>query len=201
MQLDPDNVEARASLIRLQAGLQDRERFQAFSMKSRNEWPAALSRMPETERFGTLVWLAEREYIIAGYDAEKARPGLTRSKAYAQQALQLAAANSQAPDASQTLFLANIALSLHAFREGDGQLSLRYLDAAAAAPPFTSARFSALESRLVRALLKAGERETVVRYFEKGAANSAPSDRARLRKAADDVRKGYEPLNFTRSAG
>lgn len=148
-----------------------------------------------------LVWLAQWEYISAGYDTEKARPGLKRSKAYAQQALELAAANHEAPDAAQALFLANIALSLHAFRDGDGQLSLRHLDAAAAVPAFLSTRSSDLESRLLRALLKAGERDTVVRYFEKGAANSAPSDRARLQKAADDVRKGYEPMNFTRSAG
>ena len=50
-----------------------------------------------------------------------------------------------------------------------------------------------LESRLIGQLLKHGERDTVIEYFERLAQNGS-SDAERPRKAAQDLRAGDERL-------
>ena len=50
---------------------------------------------------------------------------------------------------------------------------------------------------LIGGLLKYGERETVIEYFERSA-ETRPADRERLLAAATAIRNGKLPLNYER---
>ena len=94
-------------------------------------------------------------------------------------------------------FKANIALGAHAFRDGDRQTAVRHmLDASKAAGTVPRRRddFS-LEGRLIGQLLKHGERETVIEYFER-LAQSGGDQAERPRQAAEAIRKGYWPVDY-----
>jgi hypothetical protein len=54
-----------------------------------------------------------------------------------------------------------------------------------------------LEMKLIAALLKYGERETVIEYFERSA-ETRPADRERLLAAATAIKNGKLPLNYER---
>jgi hypothetical protein len=76
------------------------------------------------------------------------------------------------------------------------------LEAADVAPSSMSPRTSpildvSLEPRLVEGLLQYGERETVIRYFERSA-DRRPADRERLLAAAAAIRNGKLPSDYYR---
>ena len=54
-----------------------------------------------------------------------------------------------------------------------------------------------LEMKLIGALLKYGERDTVIEYFERSA-TTRPADRERLLAAATQIRNGKLPMNYYR---
>jgi hypothetical protein len=54
-----------------------------------------------------------------------------------------------------------------------------------------------LEMKLVGGLLKYGDRDTVIEYFERSA-ETRPADRGRLLAAATAIRNGKLPQNYER---
>ena len=133
----------------------------------------------------------------------KALQSRQRSRIYAADALLLAERLTTHPDQKDALFAATIALGANAFRDGDRQTAVRYMLAAADVPPSTSGRVMSpiltlsVERNLIDGLLKYGERETVVEYFERSA-ETRPAERERLLVAAAAIKNGKLPSNYWR---
>jgi beta-lactamase regulating signal transducer with metallopeptidase domain len=183
--------------------------------------PAVIAALPESERLRPLARMAGSDYFRAEYyewiathpqDDEQKNPAAIaanraaakaewqRSKAYAEQLVALAERLPGHPNAPDALFSGHVALGAHAFRAGDRQTALKHLMAAAATPEgerrITIDQVT-LEDRLVRPLLKYGERETIIEYFERSATNR-PADRERLLAAAAAIRNGRQPATYMR---
>ena len=226
VQLDPKSERARYALDLLDGtALFHKER--PFLIDAAAEARSGvIARLPEDERLPILARQAGREYMSAESAHARATGPLTaddkrperieenrqaaialrqRSKAYAQDAVTLARRLPNHPDQPDALFAATIALGANAFRDGDRQTAVRHMLAAADVPPSTSGRvvspilnFSiASEMTLIGGLLKYGERDTVIDYFEQSAA-TRPADRERLLAAATAIRNGKQPKNYYR---
>ena len=132
-----------------------------------------------------------------------ARDRWNRSKSLAQQALTLATAQPQEPHAADAFFHAHIALGLNALRDGDHAAARQHLQLASTAPPApasidsSSIYLLSLEDRFIKWLLKDGERETVVAYFERLAASHEQAH-DRFQRAANDLRNGIQPRDYFR---
>jgi hypothetical protein len=124
-----------------------------------------------------------------------AQRSFERSKLYARQALDLAGRLPNDPYSPDAVLQANIALGAHAFREGDRKTAVRYMLDASKSPHYSRAPTS-LEGRLIGQLLKHGERDTVIEYFERVGQKSVGDEAERPRKAAQAIRDGYWPTDY-----
>jgi hypothetical protein len=183
--LDPNLTDARFALHDAKAYWPPRPRWNWAPVTpgmSPDEQLAALATLPESDRLAALGGFMDamfrsgevHDYYVrnpaevAGskftYTQAGAEARWRASKQAARDALALAARLPDHPDAGTTIFRANIALALHAFREGDRLGALRGLSEAAKAPPTDDLRYgssggSMLEYRLTDGLLKYGERD------------------------------------------
>jgi hypothetical protein len=224
LQLDPASDRARYAVDLLDgAALFNKERPFLIDTAAESR-PGVIAGLPEDERLPILVRQAGREYVSAESAHARATGPLTaqdkrperieenrraaialrqRSKAYAQDALALARRLPNHPDSPDALFAATIALGANAFRDGDRQTAVRHMLAAADVPPSASGRVMSptlnlsVEMHLIGGLLKYGERETVIDYFERSA-QTRPAERERLLAAATAIRNGKQPLNYYR---
>ncbi len=172
------------------------------SAKLRDAEPRAVSELSETERFILLPELAEMAYMRGeSLYWNKDRPSgevlFTRSKKYAQDALDLAPKFHGDPDYGWAMYHARVALATHALREGDRTVAVSYMLDAVKVPPSRGLEGYSfgLDGRLVNGLLKAGERETVVEFLERSAA-LRPAERERLLKEAANIRAGKMPESY-----
>ena len=224
IQLNPTSQSARYGLDWLDISDQSTQERQLLRNVPDESQPNVIAKLPEDDRLPILVRQANLEFEsaeAADYRArnpkvpgeagpdqieknrQSAQASWRRSKAYAQNALDLAKRLPNHPDHADAVFGANIALGANAFREGDRKTAVRYLLAAADAPPRSADRFmsatlnGSLELKLVPRLLQYGERETVIEYFEHSA-EKRPADRARLLAAAAAIRNGKLPMDYYR---
>jgi hypothetical protein len=223
-QLDPKSERARYALDSVDsAALLDKER--PFLIDSAAESRSgAIAKLPEDDRLPVLVRQAGREFLRAESLHARATDPLTaddkrperleqnrraaialrqRSKAYAQDALSLARRLPNHRDSPDALFAATMVIAANAFREGDLQTALRHMRTAADVPPSASGRTISptlslsVERHLIDGLLKYGERETVVEYFERSA-ETRSAERERLLVAAAAIKDGKLPSNYWR---
>jgi hypothetical protein len=224
IQLDPASGQARYALDFLDGLAQRSKERQILANVPRESIPGAIAKLPEDERLPMLVKHAEIEYLkaeLANWQAtqpqtpdeklpariednrQEALASRQRSKKYAADAVTLARSLSNHPDQADALFAATIALGANAFWDGDRDTAVRHMLAAADIPPSTSGRVMSptlnrsLEMKLISGLLKYGERETVIDYFERSA-ETRPADRERLLAAASAIRNGKLPMNYYR---
>jgi hypothetical protein len=221
LQIDPST--AGPSLNWLDATETIRKEEEPLRGKPPESRPGVIAALPEDERLPVLARHAANEYMRAEYDDWRtthpqlpgderperieenralAAASWQRSKAYAEEARALAEKRPDHPDYSDALFGATVALGANAIREGDREGAVRYMLAAAGAPPSRApwgewATRGTLETRLIGALLKAGERDTIIEYFER-AATQRPADRQRLLAAAQSIRSGWLPSDYER---
>ena len=222
--VDPGHVEATKALASVEQLDWNRRLNTLMAKKTPGPREAALSSLSTDERLRALVYLANGDYLHAEYadwmathppDAEQrlpeniakrraeSRDSWHRSKDLAQQALTLASAHPEEPSAADAIFHAHITLGLNALRDGDHAAARQHLDLASKAPPPSTSSDSSpidelsLEDRFIKWLLKDGERETVIAYFERLAAGNEPA-RDRLTRAAADLRNGIQPRDYFR---
>lgn len=160
--------------------------------------------LPERERMWALLEVPERLIMWAEYlagsskDATAIADAWQQSKEAATQALELAPAFRDRPENGSAIYRANVALGLHALREGHRAEAVRYMRAAAAAPRselLAADPSPGLSIRLVNYLLKEGERESVVEFLEKSA-ELRTVERQRLLADAAAVRAGEMPTSY-----
>ena len=132
-------------------------------------------------------------------DKRKAAEGFAQAKAYAREALDLAPSFKDA-GVREATFLARITSGLLAFREGDRKTALDHLREAAKLPPPeqqpAGGWASGLEYRLVFYLLKHGERQTIVDYFERAAQGRDEGRRKLMLASAGAIRDGRMPEHY-----
>ena len=143
---------------------------------------------------------AEMQYRLA--HGARERQGLTDARTLAAEAL--VAAPTLAGDGSSCdpMFRANLVLAAVAWRQGDRDMTIRYLNEASKAPwPQLSAsrRYPVdIEGKLTNSLLKHGERETVAAYLEQASKARTAGDRARMLEEARAIRDGRMPARYQR---
>jgi len=141
-----------------------RDGFQQFAVELRAKTdPASLS---ETDR---ITLLESRPITEAG----------------AHELLALASRNGTA------IFLADLALGEAALNRGDKAGAVRYLLAASTAPPTEFLRYHMIDMSLPRALVEAGERESVATFLDRCAKFN--SQNKRLAEWAVQIREGLNP--------
>jgi hypothetical protein len=224
LELDPQQVNARRNLDRLD--LRERNHWRPpspFAASSRESWPAIVAKMPEDERLAVLPCVAEWEYRhsesldyrtrtpsrpkdsepeVIRKNTQESALSLTRAKAYAREAVELASRKRGDPAACDAVYRANLVLALIAFREGHQQAAVRYMLEASKAPaPANRATRSfpgEFEGKLTNDLLKHGERESVAEYLERASEGRYPDERDRMRKEAGAIRAGQMPERYQR---
>jgi beta-lactamase regulating signal transducer with metallopeptidase domain len=211
--LDAENRTAQYAIETADRRNDPVRRAPLFKDVPRPEWPRVVASLPDTERLRVLTRFANDEYMMAedhdwrvthpesldrdpAANREQARLAWQRSKDYAQEALTLAARMPDDVYTPDALLQANAALGVNALRQGDRAAALRYLDAASRTPKSridsvvpTSYNDGSLEPRLIKYLLDAGERDSVITYFERAAQTRG----AGYTQAAADVRHGFYP--------
>jgi hypothetical protein len=224
VQIDPRSVRARYALDSLDLIDQSRNQQRLLAGVPPESIPGVIAKLPEDQRLPILVKRAGHEYLGAESanwqsthpqtadekvparieeNRQEALVSRQRSKKYAEDALTLARNLPDHPDQADALFAATIALAANAFWDGDRGTAIRQMLAAATVPPSSSGRLMSpilnrsLEMKLIGGLLKYGERETVIDYFERSA-ETRPADRERLLAAATAIRNGKLPLNYER---
>ena len=222
---DPQHVQARTMLAGAAAEERRRtiaerlraagatERFDEFNDKTYQ----AVSALSPEDRLAYLPHAAESAYMRAESveftarqkDAparseaeQRAKAGWARARQYARDALTVADAHREAPDASGAIYRANVVLAVLALKDGDRGGAVEHMRRAGEVPPSDAMRYMrhyGLRGRLVEYLLRAGERESVAAFLEKSAELSAP-ERDRLLADAASIRQGVMPQSYQYAA-
>jgi hypothetical protein len=208
VEIDPSLVSARLRLERAEHNHVVRDlhaplRDASGKLVPKDRWPEIVAGLPDEHRFELMPQLADSEYMGAEYvdysgkDPAGAAAAWKRSKQFAQDTLALASMFTDHADHREILFRTHIALGTHALREGDRATAVHHLLAAAHAGERGKVRMlGSLEGRLVRYLVKAGERATIIEFMEKSAA-FRPYERERLLKDAAAIRAGLMTETMT----
>ena len=189
--LDPSLAEIRRRLL----AFREHDRMQAMRARP-------VSELPLNDRLVALSRGANGNFDVAedmaSYAPAKVQGRLEESKKAAQDALALSAQLRNHSDYGYIVYMANLALAKHAFRDGNGQLTLQYLRAASDAPPserFQTDTLSVVSLRLKNQLLKYGERASVVDFLERSARLN-PIDGEELLRDAAAIRAGKMPASY-----
>lgn len=202
LQLKPDLRLARDAIARAEASNRHDRIFEAV----RNGTP-----VPDADRMVYLVAQMRGEFSRAAIlngnadrgaftrehlpadPAERRRQAdnlIKSARDKAEEALKMAAANPQSPDASYVVFSVHQSLGLEALRAGDRAQAVRQLHESVKLPPLspeTPSDYSWLH--LTSYLLKEGERDSVAEFFE-AFAKINERERTRLLEDAKAVREG-----------
>ena len=224
--IDPKNLNVAQTLDSLEFGDWSLRLHALLAGKPRESWADETASLPANERLRALIYLACSEYMNAeNMDWGATRPrteverrqetvtarraeaslSLRLSRDWAQQALTLADEHRGSPVYPDVFFYSHIVLGITALRDGDHATARRHLLYAPTGPVSSTPDAmlptlgSALEQRFIVWLLKDGERERVATYFER-LATTRPDARARLQRAAKDLRDGYQPRDYFRAA-
>ena len=208
---------ARARLRDLDRRSSPEGQILAESLESRR---ALLEKATGVTRIKQLAALAEVEYGMSEYydwrsrqaagskspspnvdeDKRQATEGFARAKAYAREAIDLAPSLRE-PGAGEAAFKARHAYGLILLREGDRKAAVQQMQEAAKLPvpeePGAGQWASGmLEYRLVFYLLKNGERQTVIDYFERASQGRSEVRRKTMLASAAAIRDGRMPEHY-----
>ena len=191
-----------------------------FGTAPNSEWRAIVEKSTGALKLRQLAAIAAREYQMAEYydwrtkqpagganaspDAEQdkrmAADGFANAKKYAREAIDLAS-SLKGTGVGEAAFNAHIAYGLAVLREGDRKGAVEHLQAAAMlpAPNGGIGRWaSGQEYRLVFYLLKNGERQTIVDYFERAAQGRDEARKKVMLESASAIREGRMPEHYQR---
>lgn len=167
------------------------------------EFDAALT-LSAPERLAVLPDLADEAYMGAESvlhsrkDQATANERWALSRKLAKEALALAEKFPQDPDYGTVIYRSKVTLATHALREGDKRQAVRYMLEAVQAPRsqrLATTHIFGLDGRLVNYLLKAGERDSVIRFLEQSA-DLRDVEREWLLKDAATLRRGIMPMSY-----
>jgi len=149
------------------------------------------------------TWDMQGEAADYRHDAAGAKAYWDASKRAATALLALAPQFRTDPDYGPNIFRVNCVLGLSALRAGNRAESVKYLAAAADAPPSPNFGLGTMPSRhsyLANYLLKYGERESVASFYEKYGKRLVPDDpsRQRMFDNAAAIRAGRMPEDYQR---
>ena len=161
--------------------------------------------VPEEDRLVYLANKASWAYMrLEGAESWRKDPELAKTakadaKAAAEEVLTLAPENRGSPDYAAAVMTAHHTLGLLALHGGDRTVAVHHLLESVKVPTVAPTRgileASFVAQRLPTYLLKEGERESVIQYYEAAAAIS-PSERERLLEDARAVREGRMPRSY-----
>ena len=209
LELDPASRPALA----LKARLDSQERRDAV-------WSAVTSGkpVPDQDRLRYLAQKAQSHYMLVESFDRPAGPSVAtgtsgdattiadrRARAQenreaasraANEALELAAKNSESADAPLAVIAGHHTLALLALRDGDRNAAVRHmLDSLTVRPLQNDHQPVMLWLKLTNYLLKEGERESVIQFFEEYA-KIDPANQQRLLADAQAVREGRMPQSY-----
>lgn len=195
--LKPDLVSARRTL----RSADERERGLRIAKAVREGAPIA-----EADRLLHLAGKAASAYLRgdqrAYYLKKENKPvpsfdeELAEAKAGAEDVLKLAAANPRHPDYTEVVMSAHQTLGLVALRQGDREAAVDHLRESVKVPPMDETSSPTLYwLRLTNYLLKEGERESVIGFFEE-LAKVSPTHRDRVLEDAAAIRAGRMPRSY-----
>ena len=166
------------------------DKFTNLSLEQRM---AAAEQFDEKERLLPLLEMAERAYEISrdGRDTSAA------SVRMATEALVLADKPENATRRAAAIYRANMVLGANALRKGDRTAAVKYLLTAVEAPPARVSAFASMaeENDLVNYLLKYGERESIIQFYEKATARGG-RDQPYYAESAKSLRAGMMPMRY-----
>jgi hypothetical protein len=202
LQLNPQLVGARSRLVSFRSGERNRRMYDHLKNVPKGSHYQIISALPEAERFEYLPHLAESAFF-EGENAdyalkpEEAKAAWERARKYAQDALALAAKLSNDPSCGTAIYKANMILGTLAMWGGDQKAAVRFMLDASRAPASEELAYNsaAAAERLVKYLLKYGERETVVEFLERMAQINIIGKDAIL-EAAAAIRRGQMPMAY-----
>lgn len=209
LKMDPQSMQAHSVFVRGRVLERNAQMRQALRDVPGELTYAAVSTLPERDRFSSLTQLAETAYLdgerIDYYrhdttSAVVARAAWDLARKYAEDELSLAPKFRNDPDYGTAIFEANIVLGTVALRQGDKKSAVRYMLEASRAPASEELAYStwpSLTPKLLGYLLKYGERDTVIEFLERYAQINVVQQ-ASLLEAADQIRKGIQPAWYPR---
>jgi hypothetical protein len=192
------SFEARHQAIQ---SLPDGDRFRELALLAiaEGDWAAHSEIAIRSLPAGATRILAD----VARNDAANAKTDWQHAGEYAQEALDLAPKARSHPDYGTAFFDANMVLGMAAIHNGDSKTAAAYLLKAADAPATDALKYPIANARpwptvwhfpttLASALLRAGERDTVLAFLEKYARVTV-SDRGRTLSDIALIRAGKLP--------
>jgi beta-lactamase regulating signal transducer with metallopeptidase domain len=194
--IDGGHPEARARRLSLQRATRVGPNFRRMATRY-----AEVSALPEVERFERLGDLALKSYrtgetAIRSDDKRREYVDLAFGDArrFAEDALALAPAYRSHPDYGTVVYKAHLALGRLALRSGDRRQAVRHLQLASEVPSTEELVYTRdiTTGGLPDRLLDAGERETVIAFFERLARINIPG-RDGFLEAATAIRRGEKP--------
>lgn len=205
VQLNPQSGQAHMILSRLATADRNTRIHEMLRNAPKGNQYETVSALPEAERFDSLPELAIEAYMEGEYadyyrhDAAGAKAAWERARKYAQDALQLAPKFRDDPDYSTAVYMGNIVLGLATFRvDGNRQAAVNFMLAASHAPVSEDLDYYVpFHTKLTGYLLKYGERASVIEFLER-IAQVSTSQKSYLLEAADQIRKGFQPLWYPR---
>jgi beta-lactamase regulating signal transducer with metallopeptidase domain len=199
VQLDPQLVSARQALLRMRSTDRYPETHAALRKVDKDQKYAAISMLPEPERFVILREMAEYSYTeansLAVLDPDGAKAARERSKRYADDLLALAPKFRKDPDYSSAVFTANVLAGNIAAREGNNNEAVKYLRDASKIPPseemayLPPSAYTVPYRQLCQILTGSGYRSDVVSFLEHFAEINI-SERDEILAMAADARAG-----------
>ena len=200
--LNPNAIDARKQLAGLRRFTRLAPGYERLKGVPPIQQYQVVAALPETERFamlGNLAVSAHRESeSAASYDdftmGNIAKSARERAKKYAEDLLDLAPKFRNHPDYGAAIFKANMVLASLEFRDGDLEASIRHMRKAAQAPASEELVYSEsiVSWGLLKKLLTAGERDSVIEFLEQLAQKSVVR-RDDLHKWAAAIRGGQMP--------
>jgi hypothetical protein len=187
--------------------------------RPRSEWRSVLDKSSGVTKLRQLASMAELEYGMAEYydwrakqpsgsqhaspdveqDKRMAAERFTNAKSYAREAIELMPSLT-GDGVGPATFNAHITYGLALLREGDRKGAVEHMQAAAKLPVSggqpAGGWASGLEYRLVFYLLKNGERQSIIDYFERASQGRDEARRKVMLAAAAAIREGRMPEHY-----
>jgi len=202
LELDPQAMPA--SVIVPAIRMQERSERVLSGLKgvSPDAMPQAVAALPETERLDVLWKLISEAYHEGenlrntgkAEDRAGSKAAWRRLGLYADQAWAIGPRHPEHHNAAAAMFNAHIYLGTVALWDGDVRTALSHLKAAPDVVTSDSTRYNGdpAGNRLVRYLLKAGERDAVIAYCERLAKINTQESKS-LTATAEAIRAGKMP--------
>jgi hypothetical protein len=205
LQLNPQAIVAHSELLAL-ASRHERNRGEALWEVPPARQYAAVSSLPEAERFARLPALAQEAYgslrTFSRWDDPNLRDRVAlaeqQARLYAQDALALAPKYRNHPQYGTAIYAANVTLAGLALRGGDTATAVKLLMKAADAPASEELAYGddvmweLLRWHLTADFVERGQRDVVVTFLKRMAETSV-AHRTDLRAAAAAISRGETP--------